>query len=192
MPSWKLAFVLVPLCAGCQQLQLPTSPNPVAANSVDVSVVRAADDTRQAGPVMPTPEPAPAPQILEPPRVMVPAWQQATLTKIIAGLTEMAITETRKHRGAVVMFEIHGADPSKGSSLVGELYDPRGSHSGMGLYLHYWLVDKALSFPDKATLLKAIETAVPYKAEVRLKSGDIACCLHKPPIAVTGRFEAEF
>lgn len=185
-------MVLVPLCAGCQQLPLPTSPNPVAANSVDVAPPRAVEETRQAGPVIPAPEPAPVPQILEPPRVTVPAWQQAILTKIIAGLTETAIAETRKNPGAVVTFEIHGADPLKGSSLFGELHGPRRSHSGIGLYLHYWLVDKALSFPDKATLLKAIETAVPYKAEVRLKSGDIACCLQKPPIAVTGRFEAEF
>lgn len=192
MPSSKLAVALVLFCAGCQQLQVPTSPNAVVADSTDVSLPRAVEETRQAGPVTPTPEPAPVPRILEPPRISVPAWQQATLTKIIAGLTETAVAETRKHKGTVVTFEIHGADPSRGASLVGELYDPRGSHSGMGLYLHYWLVDKALSFPDKATLLHALETAVPYKAEVRLKSGEIACCLQKPAIAVTGRFEAEF
>ena len=153
---------------------------------------RAIEETRPAGPIVPTPAPAPVPQVLEPPRINVPAWQQATITKIIAGLTDMAIAETRKHPGAVVTFEIHGPDASKGSSVFGELRDPRRSHSGIGLYLHYWLIDKALTFPDKATLLHAVETAVPYKAEVRLKSGDISCCLQKPAIAVTGRFEAEF
>lgn len=191
MSVWKVGLVLLPLCVGCRQLPLPTTPAPVTATVAEASAPRAVVDTRQAGPALPAPAPAPVPPILEPPRITVPAWQQAIVTRLVAGLTETAIEATKKNPGTVVTFELDGG-PTGGSTVVGELRDPRQRQSGFNLYLHYFVIPGALSFPDKATLLRALQTAVTYKAEVRLRSGDIACCLEKRAIAVTGRFEAAF
>lgn len=190
MAVWKVGLVLLPLCVGCQQLRLPTTPDPVAATTVEVAPLRVIDDTRPADAAAPAPAPAPAPPTPAQPRVTVPAWQQAVLSKIIAGLTDETLRADREIPGIVIRFEIEAA--RGGSAIIGELRNPRQPRSEHALHLHYLLLPGALSFPDKATLLSALDTAVTYKAEVRLRSSEITCCLDKPAIAVTGRFEAAF
>ena len=151
----------------------------------DVALVRFVDDAR---PAEAPPAPAPAPATPTLPRATVPAWQQAILQKIIAGVTDEAVRQTRAFPGLVLRFEIEAA--RGGSVIEGELRDPRQPRSQEEVHMHYLLVPGALTFADKATLLSALETAVTYNAEVRLRSGEVACCRTKPTIAVTGRFEA--
>jgi len=184
MVNWKVGLLLVPLCVGCQQMRLPTAPEPVmSATTIDVAPLHVANEPRRVD-AAPS---APAPPIRVQPRLTVPAWQQDVLKKIVRGLTDEALRATRESPGAIVAFEIEAA--GGGSVIVGELRDPRRPRSGAAAYFHYLILPGALSFPDKATLLSALETAVPYKAEVRLRTGEVTCCLTKPAIAVTGRFE---
>ena len=190
MAAWKIGLVLVPFCVGCQQMRLPTSPETVAGGATpDVALVRVVDDARPAD-AAPASTPAPFPAAPARPRVTVPAWQQAILQKIIAGLTDDALRQTRAFPGLVVKFEIEAA--RGGSVIEGELRDPRQPRSQAQMHVHYLLVPGALTFADKSTLLSALETAVTYDAEVRLRSGEVACCRTKPTIAVTGRFEGLF
>lgn len=190
MAVWKIGLVLVPLCVGCQQMRLPTAPETVMGGTTpDVALVRFVDDARPAD-ATPSSAPAPAPVTPAPPRVTVPAWQQAILQKIIAGVTDEAVRQTRAFPGLVVRFEIEAA--RGGSVIEGELRNPHQPRSQEEVHMHYLLVPGALTFPDKATLLSALETAVTYNAEVRLRSGEVACCQTKPAIAVTGRFEGFF
>ena len=189
MVDWKIALVLLPLCAGCQQMRLPTAPEPVTGGAiVDVAPVRFVDDARPADAASPAQTPAPPASVQ--PRAPVPAWQQAILQKIIAGLTDEALRQTRAAPGIVVKFEIEALQG--GSVIAGELRNPHQPRSQEEVHMHYLVVPRALTFADKATLLSALETAVTYNAEVRLRSGEVACCRTKPAIAVTGRFEGLF
>jgi hypothetical protein len=189
MAAWKIGLVLLPLCVGCQQMRLPTSPDPMTAGTtLDAAPLRLVVD--EARPADAAPASVPAPAAPAQPSVSVPAWQQKTLQKITAGLTDEALRYTRAAPGTVVRFEIEAVQG--GSVIEGELRDPRQPRSQEGVYLHYLLVPGALTFDDKATLLSALETAVTYNAEVRLRSGEVACCRTKRAIAVTGRFEGSF
>jgi hypothetical protein len=191
MAVWRIGLVLLPLCVGCQQMRLPTSPDPMTNGAtVDVAPLRVvAEDARPAD-ATPSSAPAPVPRTPAPTptRVTVPAWQQAILEKLIAGVTDQAVRQTRRYPGLVVRFEIEAA--GGGAVIEGELRDPHQPRSQIHVLMHYLLAPGALTFPDKATLLSALETAVTYQAEVRLRSGEVACCRTKPAIAVTGRFEA--
>jgi len=190
MAVWKIGFVLLPLCVGCQQMRLPTSPDPMTSGTtLDVAPLRLVVDDARPADVTAAPT-APRPATPVQPGVTVPAWQQAILQKIIAGLTDEALRQTRAAPGILVKFEIEALQG--GSVIEGELRDPHQPRSQEAVYFHYSLIPGALTFADKATLLSALETAVTYSAEVRLRSGEVACCRTKPAIAVTGRFEGLF
>ena len=51
MVAWKIGLVLLPLSVGCQQMRLPTSPDPMTATpTLDVAPLRlVVDEARPAG-----------------------------------------------------------------------------------------------------------------------------------------------
>jgi len=150
-------------------------------------------------PSAPTPLPATTDSISQPINLLildtlrpitVPAWQQNVMNMAVEEITDIALSGGP---GAKVYFEIVAPKLNGEMSpthIAGEL--KRSGSGGATGYVSMHLEAGALTFPDKYTLLYALEQAVTYKAEVRLVNGSINCCLQKPPIAVTGRFEGKY
>ena len=191
-------LIILPGLAGAACQGSPAAPTPVThMATIGQAPTLAADAPSFPAPAAPAPTSVPSPHTDSADDACeIPAWQQDVLNKIVAEITQTALTETRRHPGLVVYFELH-APTSSGSAVspthvAGELRDPRQRSTGQDLLLSYWLLPGSLSFPDKYTFLRALEHAVTYRAEVRLVGGEITCCLDKRAIAVTGRFEGDF
>ena len=180
-----MKFVLL-ACLVLAACSAPTAPTR-ADDLVSHQTITAPKTTLITTTAPTQPRPEPPPTFFTP----TPAWQQAALTDVVARLATFALTTLREIPSATVIFWIdeHGGD---GAHITGELRDPHQPRSDQLIPAPYKLPPGILHFPDKATFLHALETAVTYKAEVRLVGGSITCCLSKPVIAVTGRFEGDF